>query len=251
MTKRQKIAFQKQFFVQAGSTLRAVKEIMDGLPDVGFYIKDLEGRIITFNKRNCEICNLNDEFSAVGKRSDEIFPESKSTTYLSGDRKVLRTKRPLHTTHTHPADSSMRISHKSIYPLRSADETRIIGTMCVYKQSKVPESSLDWHDCIKDITSYINAHHTEDLSLKKLSEIGMTTPSKLVRAFQRIINMTPAKYVTNVRINVARRLLEETNDSFSDIALAAGFYDFSHFFHTFKRERGITPSEYRKKHQSI
>ena len=48
-----------------------------------------------------------------------------------------------------------------------------------------------------------------------------------------------------------RNLLEETDQSLTDIAQAAGFYDFSHFFHTFRRERGLTPAQYRARHRSV
>jgi len=44
--------------------------------------------------------------------------------------------------------------------------------------------------------------------------------------------------------------LEETNRLLSDIALAVGFYDQSRFTRSFKKARGITPGEYRRKHRS-
>ena len=123
--------------------------------------------------------------------------------------------------------------------------------MCLYRQDRKPETSLEWHDHIKSITAYINQHPTEDLSLKRLAMLGQTTPSKLARAFGKILNTTPAKYVTTVRLNLARNLLEETDQSLTDIAQAAGFYDFSHFFHTFRRARGLTPAQYRARHRSV
>ena len=132
-----------------------------------------------------------------------------------------------------------------------ADGRRIIGTMCLYRQDRKPETSLEWHDHIKSITAYINQHPTEDLSLRRLAMLGQTTPSKLARAFGKILNTTPAKYVTTVRLNLARNLLEETDQSLTDIAQAAGFYDFSHFFHTFRRARGLTPAQYRARHHSV
>ena len=172
-------------------------------------------------------------------------------TWLANDRTVLRSGRPLHTTHSHAADGSMRLSIKSVFPIRSADGSRLIGTMCLYRQNSTPEPALDWHDRIKGVTSYINAHPTEELTLKRLAEIGETSPSKLVRAFEKTLGTTPSKYVTTTRINLARRLLEETVDSISEIAQAVGFYDFCHFFHVFRRERGISPSQYRRQHRAI
>lgn len=250
MTKKEQRTLQRDFFAVAGENLRSFKLMMDTLPDVGFYIKDIEGRIVTLNRRNCEICNLKDEYAAIGQRSDELFPEIQSSVFMSNDQKVIKSGRPLHTVHTRSADGSMRPSNKSVFPVRAADDGRIIGTMCIYRQGEQPKS-VDWHGQIKELTSYINAHPTEDLSLAALAKLGKTTPSKLIRMFVKILQTTPAKYVTTMRINIARKLLEKTEMSVSAIAQEAGFYDLSHFIHTFSRIRGITPSRYRKKHKSI
>jgi len=251
MTKRQKIDFQRAFLDEAGDNLKMMRELMRGLPDTGFYVKDAQGRIVTLNPRNCENCNFKDEYEAVGLRSDELFPDVKAGVYQANDRKVLRTGRPVSTLHTHAADGSMKVLHGRVAPVRSADGTRIIGTMCAYWFNREPQSSLDWHSRIKDVTSYINAHHAEDLSLKVLSALAATTPSKLVRLFLKVLRTTPAKYVTNVRVNVARTLLEETDRSLTDIAQESGFYDLSHFFHVFRRERGLSPSDYRQRHRTM
>ena len=252
MNRRQKIRFQKEFFEEAGANLLTMKQMMDTLPNVCFYIKDLDGRIVSFNRRNCEVANLKDEFDAVGSRSDEIFPEVKSKVYVSQDQQVLNSGKPLHEIiHTHPVDGSMRVVHKSIHPVRTADGTRIIGTVCIYRQEDKPVRLIDWHGRIKNITSHINNNLTEPLTLQSLSLAANTTPSKLVRAFQKILGMTPAAYVMSTRINAARKLLEDTDKTISEIAQDCGFCDHSHFVHTFRRERGITPCEYRRRHRRI
>ena len=252
MTKKQKIKFQQDFFDKAGKNLHAVKQMMDILPNTCFYIKDLEGRIVSFNRRNCEVANLKDEFDAVGSRSDELFHEVKSKVYVSQDQQVLDSGKPLHEIiHTHPVDGSMRVVHKSIHPVRTADGTRIIGTVCIYWQEDEPAEFLDWHGRIKKVTSHINKHLTETLTLQSLALVADTTPSKLVRAFQKILGMTPAAYVMSTRINAARKLLEATDKTISEIAQDCGFCDHSHFVHTFRRERGITPCEYRRRHRRI
>jgi transcriptional regulator GlxA family with amidase domain len=52
-----------------------------------------------------------------------------------------------------------------------------------------------------------------------------------------------------VRIRAARDLLEQTDRTITDIALAVGFYDHSHFTKTFKQLLSCTPFHYRKRHQ--
>lgn len=250
MTRKEKTDFQKRFFARAGENLLALKMMMDTLPNVGFYVKDAEGRIVALNRRNCEICNLRDEFAAVGRRSDELFADERGELYLDQDRKVRATGRLRKTSHAHPADGSMHISHKTVAPVRDR-KGAIIGTMAVYRQSEKPQPLLDWHGRIKRVTAYANAHPTADLSLAKLAAYAGTTPSKLARAFLKILRVTPAEYVTTMRIDRARRRLESTDDSLTAIARSCGFYDLSHFFRVFRRARGLTPSEYRVRHRAI
>ena len=75
--------------------------------------------------------------------------------------------------------------------------------------------------------------------------------SKLVRAYQKILGMTPAAYVMSTRINTARKPLEDTDKTISGIAQDCGFCAHSHFVHTFRGERGTTPCEYRRRHRRI
>ena len=250
MTRKDKIAFQKRFFARAGENLLALKMMMDTLPNVGFYVKDAEGRIVALNRRNCEICNLKDEFAAVGRRSDEVFADERGEVYLAHDRKVRETGRLRKTSHAHPADGSMHISHKTIAPVRDR-RGAIIGTMAVYHQSEKPQPLLDWHGRIKRVTAYVNAHPRADHTLAKLAARAETTPSKLARAFLKILRVTPAEYVTTIRVDRARRQLESTDDSLTAIARSCGFYDLSHFFRVFRRARGLTPGEYRASHRAI
>ena len=73
--------------------------------------------------------------------------------------------------------------------------------------------------------------------------------SRFKHVFAQTFAATPEHYIATIRLNAARRLLEETNDLVSDIATATGFFNQSHLARTFVRERGITPGEYRRKHR--
>ena len=52
-----------------------------------------------------------------------------------------------------------------------------------------------------------------------------------------------------VRLNAARRMLDTTDKLVADIAIECGFYDQSHFTRIFTAERGMTPGQYRRRHQ--
>ena len=91
---------------------------------------------------------------------------------------------------------------------------------------------------------------SKQIPLTKIAkEYGMSV-SHLQRLFLRTIGVRPGRYIIQQRLNAACRLLEETDDGVYDIALATGFCDQSHFTKMFKRDRGITPGEYRRKHRA-
>ena len=57
--------------------------------------------------------------------------------------------------------------------------------------------------------------------------------------------MSPVGFVRHIRILRAEELISQTEDSFSQIAYAVGFSDPKYFTKVFKKETGMTPSEYR------
>ena len=65
MTRREKKKLQSDFLRKAGPNAATFKAVMDALPEVAFYMKDAEGRIMALNRRNCDICNIHDELDAV------------------------------------------------------------------------------------------------------------------------------------------------------------------------------------------
>jgi AraC family transcriptional regulator len=72
----------------------------------------------------------------------------------------------------------------------------------------------------------------------------------LSREFRRYYSCTVGEYVRHLRIEYACRLLSASNASLAEIALAAGFFDQSHFARNFKWQTGMTPHEYRRIWQS-
>ena len=205
---------------------------------------------MALNRRNCDICNIHNELDAIGLRSNEIFPHSLAQTYISNDSIVRKTKRPLINLHDrHAADHSTDCNVESIFPLFDRKGT-LIGTTCIYRQTPVIDGSPDWHDILKPVTEYINAHYAENITINHLATLIKTSPSNFRLRFVRTFGISPRRYITTIRINAARKLLETSNKLVSEIAVATGFWDQSHLTKLFKRERGITPNEYRRRYRT-
>jgi hypothetical protein len=115
-----------------------------------------------------------------------------------------------------------------------------------HKSSKVP----DW---AKELKSIIQDHIDTNLSLslKVISENLNVHPSYLSREFSKYFDdLSFGDYIRKLRIEKATTLLTGSQHSLAEIAYITGFSDQSHFNRIFKKNIGITPSQYRRKNQS-
>lgn len=86
----------------------------------------------------------------------------------------------------------------------------------------------------------------ERLSQTEIAELVGVHPVHLAREFRRFYRCTIGEYLRRLRVEFACRQLSSASDApLSEIALAAGFFDQSHFARTFKMLVGTTPNQYR------
>lgn len=97
------------------------------------------------------------------------------------------------------------------------------------------------------VIEYIHANYTNNmLSLEMVADKLNISPKYLSRFFKEQIGFNFIDYVRELRINYAKKLLRETNNSIKDIVDRIGYSDVASFTRTFKKLEGITPGEYRK-----
>lgn len=94
--------------------------------------------------------------------------------------------------------------------------------------------------------NYINTNYAENITTESISAGVYISRSYLNRIFQKYLSVTPHEYLLSVRLSHACRRLE-AGESITETALAVGFQDCSSFAATFKRLRGMTPTEYKSK----
>lgn len=98
----------------------------------------------------------------------------------------------------------------------------------------------------KILTSYMEEHLAEDITLKDLASLTATNPQYLCRFFKEISGISPIQYLINRRIDMAATMLLETDKSILAISMDCGFENVSYFIRKFKQKKGVTPGEYRK-----
>jgi AraC family transcriptional regulator len=99
---------------------------------------------------------------------------------------------------------------------------------------------------LRRVSSHIRAHLEAPLRVSELAAVAGMSESHFAHAFRGSVGVSPHRFVISQRIAEGRRLLEQTDDSVLQVALACGFKDASHFTKTFRAETGQPPLAYRR-----
>lgn len=112
------------------------------------------------------------------------------------------------------------------------------------KETSVPTQNDE--EKISRVLAYINENIKRHISNVELSELCYMHPNHFVRYFKKKTGTTPQKYIMRTRVDMAKRLIEQTDMTFADIATQVGLCDASHLSKLFKSFYSLNPYEYRK-----
>lgn len=116
---------------------------------------------------------------------------------------------------------------------------------------------FDWeaHECVivgeaadgmEAITKYMQEHLSEDVSLHILSEEFHLNSQYISQLFRNEIGVNFLTYLTNIRMEHAKKLLLSSSLSIAEVSEQSGYGDYRVFTKVFKKSEGITPSQYRR-----
>ena len=112
--------------------------------------------------------------------------------------------------------------------------------------SEEQESEEQEERAINSITRYLQEHLAEEISLAVLSEEFHLHPQYISQLFKNEIGVGFLAYLTNIRMERAKKLLLSSPLSVAEVAEKSGYSDYRVFTKTFKKSEGITPSQYRR-----
>lgn len=95
---------------------------------------------------------------------------------------------------------------------------------------------------------FIDEHYSEKINLYSISRKASFSRFHFLRLFKSSFGKSPHKYLTEVRITNAKKLLE-TNKSISEVCFLVGFESIPSFTKLFKKHHGLSPKQYVKKVQ--
>lgn len=114
----------------------------------------------------------------------------------------------------------------------------------VYPVIDVENDNILENISLKRVKEYIDDNYLNNITLNDLGKINNVSKYSIIRQFEKQYGLSPHKYIMNLRINYAKRIIK-ANEDFAYVAIKSGFYDQSHFTKYFKEYTGVTPMEYR------
>lgn len=117
------------------------------------------------------------------------------------------------------------------------------GGQAQFIEAPVPVATAD---TLQPLLEWMASHLQDDLSVEALAARAMMSPRTFARRFKAETGTTPYHWVTNQRVLLAERLLEESEETIERIASGVGFSTATAFRHHFTRLRGTTPQRYRQ-----
>lgn len=101
------------------------------------------------------------------------------------------------------------------------------------------------HD-IKKAIDFIEERYQDNITLEAIAKEVNISPYHLLRVFKAETGKTPFEFLTDVKIQHAKRLLTGGRFSMTEISSLCGFSNASHFSVVFKKKTGLTPSAFQK-----
>ncbi|MEU0342558.1 GlxA family transcriptional regulator [Streptomyces bobili] len=100
---------------------------------------------------------------------------------------------------------------------------------------------------LREVQRWVTEHPDGDLSVESLAARALLSPRHFARAFRAETGLTPGRYVDGIRLEHARRLLEDTGDGVEEVSRASGYGTPEAMRRAFVKALATSPAEYRRR----
>jgi len=221
-------------------------DLFDFIPGVYMYIKDTESRFVRANRVVCEVVGVQEPSELIGKTDFDFFPPAIATQYVAEDRRVIESGESLaNQVWLLPGRNGVpRVCLCSKIPLLDR-EGEVAGIAGIKRPYELSDDGSSGHSRLMSVVAFVSTKYAKDIEVSDMAEHVLLSVSQLQREFASCFGISPNRYLREVRIGVARHLVESTDLPMSQVAIDCGFYDQSHFSRHFKASTGMTPLKYR------
>lgn len=237
----------KQEMADAISDVFFTESLFDAMPDLVFFVKDLQGHYVVVNQTLVTRCGLKEKDQLIGCSAAEVFPAALAASYAEQDLAVLQTGKEMRDQlelHLYPdRDPGWCLTNKFVLRDR---KHQIIGLTGTSRDLGMPDQRHPVYHRIAAAVRHIHTNFAENVQMAELEQITKLSVAQIERYFEKIFSLTPRQFMIKVKLDAATAMLADGSRSITDIAFACGYQDHSAFSRMFKATVGMTPSEYRE-----
>lgn len=99
-----------------------------------------------------------------------------------------------------------------------------------------------------EVKKYIQEHMVDNITVSSIAGELHFNPQYLMRAFKSKTDMSIVEYITKARLDTAKKILKDTGLPIKTVANMVGYDDYAYFTRVFRKELGMSPSQYRSLH---
>ena len=140
-------------------------------------------------------------------------------------------------------DAALEIArHLVVFLRRPANQAQFSAQLAAQLADREP---------LREVQRWIADHPAADLSVETLASLASLSPRQFARAFTAEVGMPPGRYVDRVRLETARRRMEDTADGVEGTARLCGYGTPEAMRRAFIRALGVSPAEYRRRFRPV
>ena len=226
--------------------------LFDFMPDVAFFAKDKDYRIICASRGFIERFGFREESEIIGKDDFALFPKRLAESFRRDDEEVMHSGEPkrniVELFFTEQGIPDWFITSKM--PVRN-HQGEIIGVMGTVQSYEGRKQVLQPYLQLDNAVTYIREHFRRGVTVVELADIVHLSTRQLHRRFIEAFGISPQAFIMKLRIQAACEALQKEGELIADVARDLGFCDQSSFTQQFQKHVGLTPMTYQKTYRLV
>jgi len=222
-------------------------DIYDYIPNFYYFAKDTNGYFIRANKAFVKLMHLKSHDNFLGFTDEHFFPKFLCSKYRKDDKQVMATGNMIKNQMELIVNDSGQMDwfFTTKVPLFT-HKGEIIGVECISRYIKSANLYVKSDfECKKSI-QFIIENFNKKIAINDLAEIEGISMRQFERNFKFHYGISPKRYIEKTRLDAACQQLVNSSLTACQISNKTGFFDSSHFTHTFKRRFQMSPTEFRR-----
>lgn len=224
--------------------------MLDLVPDLLFWVKNDRGQFIYGNHAFLEHQGMSSLSDLKGKTDFDCSPRHLAKQYAHDDHYVLQGNEITNRLEMNTTESGDTAWYSTSKRPITDEAGAIVGSYGMTRHFEKLACASSDIEAVRVPVEYIRSNFARDITVGDIADAAHLSISALERRFKKYLNKTPRRFLVEIRLEQARRLLVESDAPIANVAFDAGFSDHSYFSQQFRRFFGLLPSEFRHSTQT-